>query len=104
MKYQSALFAAAAALVLGTQVARAEEPEKDKEKPARGFNKERFLEKFDTNKDGALSKEELEAAPERARTNALEKGDTNKDGALSKEEIEAIKSEAKPKKEDKEKK
>lgn len=93
MKYHSALFAAVAALVLGSQAVHAEDAEK--EKPARSINKERIMEKYDTNKDGALSKEELAAAPDRVSKTMLEKGDTNKDGALSKDEVEAIKSDRK---------
>lgn len=43
------------------------------------------MEELDKDKDGALSKEELEAVPERFRARLLE-NDGDKDGALSKEE------------------
>lgn len=43
------------------------------------------MEELDADKDGALSKTELEAVPERFRARLLE-NDTDKDGALSKEE------------------
>jgi hypothetical protein len=44
------------------------------------------LEELDKNGDGALSKEELEAVPEKFRARLLE-NDADKDGALSKEEF-----------------
>ena len=87
MKYQTILFAAAAALALGTQAARAE----GEEKPKDGAHKGGLLEKFDTNKDGELSKEEIAAMPEKQSKHLLEKFDTNKDGALSKDELAAMK-------------
>ncbi len=43
------------------------------------------MEDLDKDKDGALSKEELEAVPEKYRARLLE-NDADKDGALSKEE------------------
>lgn len=43
------------------------------------------MEELDADKDGALSKSELEAVPERFRTRLLEH-DADKDGALNKEE------------------
>jgi len=94
MKYQSILCAAAAALVLGSQAARAEGEEKKEKDHGKGGSAG-LLEKFDTNKDGELSKEELAGVPEKRRTHLLEKYDTNKDGALSKDELAAIKEEKK---------
>ena len=44
------------------------------------------LEELDKNTDGALSKEELEAVPEKFRARLLE-NDGDKDGALNKEEF-----------------
>jgi hypothetical protein len=44
------------------------------------------MEELDTDKDGALSKAELEAVPERFRARLLEH-DADKDGALNKEEF-----------------
>jgi len=91
MKRQLTLLAGLTALVLGSQVARAEDaPEKPKG-PPHPVAKERILAKFDTNKDGALSKDELAAMPEPMRNRLLTNWDTNKDGELSKEEVEAIK-------------
>ncbi len=44
------------------------------------------LEELDADKDGALSKAELEAVPEKYRTRLLE-NDADQDGALNKEEL-----------------
>lgn len=60
----------------------------DGEKPKRMSPDE-----LDTNKDGALSKEELAAAPERMRGYLL-KSDADMDGALSKEELAKAKEES----------
>lgn len=91
MKNQLTLLAGVVALVLGSQVARAEGEEKKGDKPERGPAKERILGKFDTDKDGALSKTEIAAMPERMSKNLLEKWDTDKNGELSKTELDAIK-------------
>lgn len=50
----------------------------------RPFDADRFLERFDKNKDGFIQREEL---PERLRY-GFEQVDTNKDGKLSREELE----------------
>jgi hypothetical protein len=59
------------------------------------------VEELDADKDGALSKAELEAVPEKFRTKLLE-SDADKDGALNKEEFakakEALKAHGKEKK------
>lgn len=95
MKHTKTLITCLAALAFTAPILRAEGDggeEKEKDRPRReGFNKERILNKFDTNKDGALSKDELTAMPERMRNHLLEKWDANKDGELSKEEVDAIK-------------
>ena len=61
--------------------------------PGAGFNPTAFLDRLmeerDTNKDGALSKEELEAADERQRGMLL-RSDANEDGALDKSEIDQM--------------
>jgi hypothetical protein len=54
-------------------------------------SKERLLERYDTNKDGALDKDELAAMPERLRTRLLERWDEDKSGDLSKDEVDKIK-------------
>jgi len=53
-------------------------------KPAPFFDTEEFIKEYDTNKDGALSKEEF---PQRFRQ-VFEKLDTNKDGKISKDELD----------------
>ncbi|BCU76030.1 hypothetical protein [Luteolibacter sp. LG18] len=89
MKHHLIILAGISALALSTQAVRAEG---EGDKPAeRGPAKERILGKFDTNKDGALSKEELAAAPERLSKRLLESWDTDKNGELSKAEVDAIK-------------
>ncbi|BCU75803.1 hypothetical protein [Luteolibacter sp. LG18] len=98
MKHQSILVAAVAALVLGTQAVRAEGEEKKEKDHGKG-GAAGLLEKFDTNKDGELSKEEIAGIPEKRSKHLLEKYDTNKDGALSKDELAAIKEEKHEKKE-----
>jgi len=98
MKHQSILFAAVAVLAVGAQVARAEGEEKKKHEG--GHKGGDLLLKYDNNKDGALSKDEIAAIPEAERTRLLEKYDTNKDGELSKEEIAAMR-EAKHEKKEK---
>ena len=60
------------------------------------------IEEFDTDKDGALSKAELEAAPERMRGYLL-KSDADMDGALSKEELAKAKEEMQKRREEREK-
>lgn len=60
------------------------------------------MEELDKDKDGALSKEELEAVPERFRTRLLE-NDGDKDGALSKEEWAKAKEAAQKRREEREK-
>jgi len=93
MKQHLTILAGLSALVISTQSARAEG---ETEKPAEqqrggGVAKERILGKFDTSKDGALSKDEIAAMPERLSKRLLEQADTDKNGELSKAEIEAIK-------------
>jgi len=53
-------------------------------KPVPFFDVDEFIKEYDSNKDGALSKEEL---PERFR-HTFDKMDTNKDGKLSREELQ----------------
>lgn len=94
MKHHLTLLAGVASLVLGAQAVQAQDaPEKDK--PERrgggGMNKERILERFDKDKNGALSKEEIADMPERMSKGLLEKWDKDKNGELSKEEVDAIK-------------
>jgi len=60
------------------------------------------IEEFDTDKDGALSKAELEAVPERMRGYLL-KSDADMDGALSKEELAKAKEEMQKRREEREK-
>ncbi len=60
------------------------------------------MEDLDKDKDGALSKEELEAVPEKYRARLLE-NDADKDGALSKEEWTKAKEEGKKRREQREK-
>lgn len=60
------------------------------------------MEELDKNKDGALSKEELEGVPERFRARLLE-SDGDKDGALSKEEWAKAKEAAQKRREEREK-
>lgn len=60
------------------------------------------MEELDADKDGALSKTELEAVPERFRTRLLE-SDGDKDGALSKEEFAAAKEKMQKAREEREK-
>jgi EF hand len=55
--------------------------------------------KVDSNGDGALSKEELAAAPEKMQAK-LKEADKDADGALSKEEYDAFKAANKKKKEE----
>jgi Ca2+-binding EF-hand superfamily protein len=50
---------------------------------------DRLVEENDKDKDGALSKEELEAVPERQR-GMLTRSDTNEDGAIDKSELEQM--------------
>ncbi|MGC4015524.1 MAG: hypothetical protein QM755_13550 [Luteolibacter sp.] len=94
MKPHLAILAGLSALVISTQAVRAEG---ETEKPAEqrgGPLKERVLGKYNTNKDGALSKDELAAMPERLSKRLLEQWDTDKNGELSKTEVEAIKAPA----------
>ncbi|MFD0893526.1 hypothetical protein KBB96_19025 [Luteolibacter ambystomatis] len=92
MKQHLTILAGFSALVISTQSARAEgETEKPAEQRGGGAAKERILGKFDTNKDGALSKDEVAAMPERLSKRLLEQWDTDKNGELSKTEIDAIK-------------
>jgi hypothetical protein len=67
-----------------------DDPAKPK-RPARGPSKERIMKRFDKDQDGALSKEEIAAMPERMRANMLKKWDKDESGDLSKEEVDAIK-------------
>lgn len=60
------------------------------------------IEALDTDKDGALSKAELEAVPERMRGYLL-KSDADMDGALSKEELAKAKEEMQKRREQREK-
>ena len=74
----------------------------DEEKPAGEKKKRPNVEELDTDKDGALSKAELEAVPERYRNKLLE-SDADKDGALSKEEFTKAKETMKSRGKDKDK-
>jgi EF hand len=56
------------------------------EKPAGEKKKRPNVEELDTDKDGTLSKAELEAVPEKFRNKLLE-SDADKDGTLNKEEF-----------------
>jgi hypothetical protein len=60
------------------------------------------IEELDKDKDGALSKEELDAVSERFRTRLLA-NDTDKDGALSKEEWSKAKEAMQKRREEREK-
>ena len=60
------------------------------EKPAGEKKKRPNIEELDADKDGALSKAELEAVSERFRNKLLE-SDADKDGALNKEEFTKVK-------------
>ena len=60
------------------------------------------LDELDKDKDGTLSKAELEAVPEKFRARLLE-SDADKDGALNKEEFAAAKAAAEKRKADHEK-
>lgn len=70
------------------------------EKPAGEKKKRPNVEELDTDKDGMLSKTELEAVSERFRNKLLE-SDADKDGTLNKEEFakakEALKAHGKDK-------
>jgi Ca2+-binding EF-hand superfamily protein len=85
-----ALFCSIPALVFiaGGQLTADEKPDtKDAPKEVKDhklFDVDRFLEKYDKNKDGFIQREEL---PERLR-HAFDQIDTNKDGKLSREELE----------------
>jgi hypothetical protein len=72
------------------------------EKPAGEKKKRPNVEELDTDKDGALSKAELEAVSERYRNKLLE-SDADKDGALSKEEFTKAKETMKSRGKDKDK-
>ena len=72
------------------------------EKPAGEKKKRPNVEELDTDKDGALSKAELEAVSERFRNKLLE-SDADKDGALSKEEFTKAKETMKSRGKDKDK-
>ncbi len=83
----------------------AQDEKKDKPKRKGPPSKEAILKRFDENKDGALSKEEIAKMPERMSARLLKKWDKDGDKALSKEEVDAIKfPERKPEKKDGEKK
>jgi Spy/CpxP family protein refolding chaperone len=64
-------------------------------RPRRGLNVEKLFETKDTNKDGKLTKEELQAGDDKERPRRfewlLEKADADGDGALTAEELEAHK-------------
>lgn len=60
------------------------------------------IEELDTDKDGALSKAELDAVPERMRAGLL-KADADSDGALNKEELAKAKEEMQKRREQREK-
>jgi protein CpxP len=64
-------------------------------RPRRGLNVEDLFETKDTNKDGKLTKEELQASDDKERPRRfewlLEKADADGDGALTAEELEAHK-------------
>jgi Spy/CpxP family protein refolding chaperone len=64
-------------------------------RPRRGLNIERLFETKDANKDGKLTKEELQAGDDKERPHRfewlLEKADADGDGALTAEELEAHK-------------
>jgi hypothetical protein len=74
----------------------------DEEKPAGEKKKRPNIEELDTDKDGALSKAELEAVPEKFRNKLLE-SDADKDGALSKVEFAKAKETMKARGKDKDK-
>lgn len=66
----------------------------DKDKPKKQRtppSKESILKKWDKDKDGALSKDELAAMPERMKANLLKRGDKDNNGELSKEEVDGLK-------------
>jgi len=74
-------------LVAGEEPRQKADAEKSTALPAKGrplFDVGEFIKEYDTNKDGALSKEEL---PERFRHNFAQL-DTNKDGKLSRDELD----------------
>lgn len=61
-----------------------------------GMNIEQIFEKLDANKDGKLTKEEIQAVrPQCPLEKLFDKIDTNKDGALTLEELEAFKDQVK---------
>jgi Spy/CpxP family protein refolding chaperone len=64
-------------------------------RPRRGLNIEKLFETKDTNKDGKLTKEELQAGGDKERPRRfewlLEKADADGDGTLTVEELEAHK-------------
>jgi Ca2+-binding EF-hand superfamily protein len=74
--------------VAGGQLAADEKPDKKDEPKEAGehkpFDVDRFLEKYDKNKDGFIERDEL---PERLQ-HAFDQIDANKDGKLSREELE----------------
>ena len=74
----------------------------DEVKPAGEKKKRPNVEELDTDKDGALSKTELEAVSERFRTKLLE-SDGDADGALNKEEFAKVKEAMKARSKEKEK-
>ncbi len=84
-------------VIIGFSSAAVTAAEGDGEKPKRPS-----VDEFDTNKDGALSKEELAAAPERLRGYLL-KSDADMNGELSKEELTKAKEEMQKRREQREK-
>jgi hypothetical protein len=84
MKRLLPVLAVAVVLLVGTLPALAddEQPQRPQAEPARS-DAARLLEQLDTNRDGAIQREEL---PERIRAR-FDQLDTNKDGKLSIEEL-----------------
>jgi len=74
---------------------RLQKSEGSKLRPRRRFNMEKLFETKDTNKDGKLTKEELQAGGDKERPRRfewlLEKADADGDGALTTEELDAYK-------------
>lgn len=87
-----ALSLATAALLLGTPVAAHAEADTSASTNAKTYNNKdkKFLkfEEADTNKDGALTKEEMLEAHKKHIDSMFERLDTDKSGTLSKDELD----------------
>ncbi|WP_411825878.1 EF-hand domain-containing protein [Luteolibacter sp. AS25] len=97
MKTKSIIIVAASLGLIGAVSAKPEQGKKRPEGHGGPPVPAEVLEKFDTDKDGKLSKEErdsqseeIKAAMEEHKAAMLEKFDTDKDGELSKEERKAM--------------